>query len=77
MILKLSSTPHGKEMVKTKVLAGWAEDQLTLSGTLFLDVGQWQEFGAALGLGANMLNDNMEIMLVLFEGDEEVINAQS
>lgn len=78
MVIKLSSKPHG-EVVKTSVFIGWAENGLTLAGTLYLDVGQWQELGASIGLGAEMINDSssMEIVKVIFEGDEKVIGAQS
>lgn len=41
--------------VHTRVFVGHDADHLALSGTLVMDIGQWQAFGCALLIGADRL----------------------
>ena len=60
MIIKLRSERRG-EHVHERVFVGPDEDHLALAGTLVFDVGQWQEFGAALMLGAAQMHGNLVV----------------
>ena len=61
MIIKLHSERRG-EHVHERVFVGWDAEHLALAGTLVLDVGQWQEFGAALMLGAQRMHGRLRVL---------------
>ncbi len=71
MIVKLKSERRGNH-VHERVFVGPDPDHLALAGTLVFGVGQWQAFGAALGLGATQMHGNL---VVLYEGDKQVVKA--
>mgnify|MGYP001578872877 CR=1 FL=1 len=73
MIIKLRSERRGHH-VHERVFVGPDVDHLALAGVLILDVGQWQEFGAALGLGAARMRGNVT---VIHEGSEAVVRPVS
>jgi hypothetical protein len=52
MIVKLRDELKGKH-VHSRIFMGVDEDHLQLCGTLVMDIGAWQIFGAALLLGAD------------------------
>ena len=55
MIIKLRSERRGAH-VHERVFVGPDTDHLALAGVLIFDLGQWQAFGAALGLGASRMH---------------------
>ena len=71
MIIKLRSERRGAH-VHERVFVGPDTDHLALAGVLIFDVGEWQAFGAALGLGALQMRGQVRIV---FEGDEEVVGS--
>jgi hypothetical protein len=71
-VVKLVSERHG-EHVHDRVFIGPDVDHLALAGRLVFDVGQWQEFGAALLLGSRHMKGRMQVLL---EGDEEVADHE-
>lgn len=52
--LKLKSEKKGTH-VHVRVFMGVDSDHLQLTGTLFMDVGQWKLFRAALGADGNLV----------------------
>jgi hypothetical protein len=73
MIIKLRSERRGEDRVVERILMGEDEKHLKLVGSLTLNVGEWQLFGAALLLGAEHTKTNLRI---IFEGDEEVVGIK-
>jgi hypothetical protein len=71
MIVKLKSERRGIH-VHECVFVGPDEEHLALAGVLVFDIGQWQEFGAALLLGASKMHGNVK---VLTEGDAQVVGG--
>jgi len=71
MIVKLSSELKGNR-VHERVFVGPDKDHLALAGRLVFEMGQWQLFGAALGLGAERTQGRLEVIL---EGDKEVVRG--
>ena len=71
MIIKLRSERRGAH-VHERVFVGPDTDHLALAGVLIFDLGQWQAFGAALGLGASRMHGQVKIV---FEGSEEVVRS--
>jgi len=71
MIIKLRSERRGAH-VHERVFVGPDSDHLALAGVLIFNVGEWQAFGAALGLGASQMHGQVR---VLFEGDEQVVGG--
>lgn len=69
MIVKLRSRRSGIHVIED-VYVGPDAEHLAKAGTLTLDVGQWQIFGAALRLGAGHTHGQLEVIL---EGDQEVV----
>ena len=69
MIIKLRSERRGAH-VHERVFVGPDSDHLALAGVLIFNVGEWQAFGAALGLGASQTHGQVK---VVFEGDEQVV----
>ncbi|MDP3937583.1 MAG: hypothetical protein Q8R92_05540 [Deltaproteobacteria bacterium] len=69
MIIKLRSERRGPH-VHDRVFVGPDADHLALAGVLVFDIGQSQEFGAALLLGGEEMNGNVT---VLFEEDPMVV----
>lgn len=69
MVIKLCSERRGAHAHEL-VFVGPDADHLALAGVLVLDIGQWQEFGAALGLGASRMHGNV---VVIYEGSEAVV----
>jgi hypothetical protein len=70
MVIKLYSERRGAH-VHQRVFTGPDADHLALSGTLvFGHIGEWQEFGAALGLGASLMRGNVTVIHV---GGEQVV----
>jgi len=69
MIFKLRSERRGA-YVHERVIVGPDNDHLALAGTLIFALGEWQAFGAALGLGADQMHGQVK---VVFEGDEQVV----
>ena len=55
--------------VEERVFVGWDEDHLALAGTLMLDIGQYQEFGACLLLGADRMNEGYHRVTVQTEAE--------
>ena len=70
MIFKLRSERIGGDLVKEQILVGDDENCLRITGELLLHVGQWQEFGATLLLGATKTNGRVKVIV---EGDKEVV----
>lgn len=68
-VVKLRSKRSGIH-VHDNVYVGPDVDHLAFVGTLVLDVGQWQELGAALRLGSRQMKGRLT---VIFEGDEDVV----
>lgn len=64
MVLKIESRPHGKKLFKVRILSGWAEDSLTISGNLYLDSEQKLIFEAAMLSGAEYLNSAADMELI-------------
>ena len=52
------------ELVHERVFMGPDVEHLALAGTLIMDVEQWQEFGAALLLGARQMHGNLIVRLL-------------
>lgn len=71
MIIKLRSKRYG-EHVHDKVFMGEDAEHLQYVGTLITDVGQWQELGAVMKLGAKKTRGRVKVIL---EGDKEVVGA--
>lgn len=69
MIIKLRSERRGAH-VHERVFVGPDVDHLALAGVLVFDIGQWQTFGAAIGLGVTRMHGQV---MVLYEGDAEVV----
>ena len=69
VIVKLRSRREGVH-VKEQVFVGEKEGALALAGELTFRIGEWQSFGAALGLGADRMNGNLK---VIYEGSEAVV----
>lgn len=70
MIFKLMSERISGDLVKEQILVGEDENCLRIAGELILHVGEWQEFGATLLLGATKTNGRAK---VITEGDKEVV----
>ena len=74
MIIKLRSKRIGEDLVKEQVLVGEVDEEderyLRQVGVLIMRVGEWQEFGATLLLGATKTNGRVK---VITEGDENVV----
>ena len=70
-VIKLKSERKGVH-VHEYVFIGPDEDHLALAGRLVFDIGQWQEFGAALLLGASKMHGTVK---VLTEGDAQVVGG--
>ena len=68
MVITRCSERRGAH-VHERVFVGPA-DHLALAGVLVFDIGQWQAFGAALGLGASRMHGNV---VVIYEGSEAVV----
>ena len=60
MYLVLKSDRRG-DHIHERVFMGPDAEHLALTGTLIMDVGQWQEFGAALLLGATQMHGNLTV----------------
>ena len=71
MIINIRSERRGAHLHEL-VFVGPDTDHLALAGVLIFDVGEWQAFGAALGLGASQMHGQGRVM---FEGDEEVVGS--
>lgn len=69
MVIKLRSERRGSHIHET-VFVGPDEDHLANSGTLVLEMGEWQDFGVALSLGARAMHGRVKVIL---EGDNEVV----
>ena len=69
MILKTFSERKG-EHVHVHVFMGPNTDHLASCGVLTFNVGEWQSFGAALGLGATQMHGNLKVIQV---GGEQVV----
>jgi hypothetical protein len=70
--IKLRSSWTGAH-VSQRIYVGWDKDHLQLAGTLMLDVGQYQEFGAALLLGAERFNRSGHPLTVISEADLSMV----
>lgn len=74
MIIKLRSKRIGEDLVKEQVLVGEVDEEderyLRQVGVLIMRVGEWQEFGATLLLGATKTNGRVKVIV---EGDKEVV----
>ena len=74
MIIKLRSKRIGEDLVKEQVLVGEVDEEderyLRQVGVLIMRVGEWQEFGATLLLGATKPNGRVKVIV---EGDKEVV----
>ena len=73
----VSQRLHGDE-VEQRVFAGPDRDHLQLTGILRLRIGEWQEFGAALGLGIDVMRkvrgpEWADMHEIIFEGGDEVV----
>ena len=60
MLIRLRSTRKG-DHVHEQVFMGKDADHIALTGTLVMDVGQWQTFGAALMLGAGCMRGQLVV----------------
>ena len=60
MLIRLRSKRKG-DHVHERVFAGTDADHLKLLGTLVMDVGEWQVFGAALMLGARQMHGQLTV----------------
>ena len=60
VIIRLRSERLG-DHVHERVFAGVDQDHLKLLGTLVMDVGEWQTFGAALMLGAERMHGQLVV----------------
>ena len=60
MYMVLRSTRRG-DLIHERVFMGPDSEPLALTGTLVMDIGQWQEFGAALMLGAQQMHGNLVV----------------
>ena len=60
MIIRLRDERRG-ERVYMRVFIGEDEDHLELCGALYLNIGEWQLFGAALLLGAQQTKGHLEV----------------
>lgn len=69
MVIKIKSERKG-EQVYDRIFVGPDEEHLALTGILVLYIGEWQEFGAALLLGAKQMHGRVQVIL---EGDDEVV----
>jgi len=74
MIIKIRSERRGEDKVVERILMGEDENHLKLVGSLTLNVGEWQLFGATLLLGAEHTKTHLRIIL---EGDEEVVGIKT
>jgi len=74
VIIKLRSKRIGEDLVKEQVLVGEVDEEderyLRQVGVLIMRVGEWQEFGATLLLGATKTNGRVKVIV---EGDKEVV----
>lgn len=72
MVIKLVSVRKG-DHVHEKVFVGEEENQtFALTGSLVFNIGEWQEFGAALLLGAKQTNGRVKVIPI---GDEKVCRS--
>ncbi len=60
MIIRMRDERRG-DHIHTRVFMGKDEDHLKLTGTLVMDVGEWQLFGAALLIGADQTKGHLVI----------------
>ena len=69
---KLRSVRRGPQHVLTVVFAGYVEPGGTLAncGSIVMNVGEWQAFGALLLLGAKAAQGRITVVM---EGDEKVV----
>ncbi len=69
MIIKLSSKPIRKGVIKVSFLIGWAEHNLTQRGNIYLDEEEASELFAVLALGEAGMNEatNMQYTTVIYE----------
>jgi hypothetical protein len=72
MIIKLRDERRGPH-IHTRVFIGEDEDHLKLTGTLIMDVGEWQLFGAALLMGAQQTKGNL---IVQHPDDQKIVEVQ-
>ena len=69
MIIKMMSERKGQHVHERVFVADGEDKTFALAGTLVFRIGEWQLFGAALGLGAANTQGRLR---VVFVGDEEV-----
>ena len=70
---KLRSELHGQH-VRTTVFAGYVVESGTLAncGTLTMNVGEWQTFGALLVAGAALTEGRTKVIV---EGDQKIVDT--
>lgn len=68
-VFKLRSVRRG-EHVHTTVFFGNEGQTLANTGTLLQTLGEWQEFGALLLLGAGFMSQRVKVII---EGEKEVV----
>lgn len=62
------------EHIHTTVFSGIEGQTLANTGTLVQSIGEWQLFGALLGLGAKN-SQAAQHAIVVFEGDKEIVES--
>jgi hypothetical protein len=72
-IIKLRGKVISANRIEETIFIG--EEGMTLqnAGKLILHTGEWQLFGALLGLGAEVANRNYPRAKVIFDHDEDII----
>ncbi len=72
MIVKLVSRQTAGGRIEETVFVGEEGQTMQNAGTLLLDVGEWQAFGAALSLGARQMHGRLTVVFDGYNpGDEE------
>ena len=76
MIIKFSDERKGRH-IHSRIFMGQDEDHLALTGTLVMDMGEWQVFGAALLIGARGMHGNLTVEMpdsrdIVIQKEEEV-----
>lgn len=72
-IFKLRSERRGQH-VYTTVFSGWEGQTLANTGQLIQNIGEWQDFGATLLLGAKQTSGRVKVVT---EGDEQVVKEEA
>jgi len=76
MVIRLRDELLGRH-THTRVFIGKDEEHLQLTGTLVMDIPEWQLFGATLLLGAKATNGRVELQLPDSDAMSEDIAEQS